>query len=122
MKRPFKKRDVAESAQATGIPESMWISLTDNSLCVPGYTSLDKNPDIMTACRTIAETIGSMTIHLMQNSENGDTRIINELSRKIDINPNSYMTRKTFIEAAVMNLLIYGKGNSIISLFSAKKE
>lgn len=114
MKLPFKKRGAAESAQETGIPESMWISLTDNSLCVPGYTSLDKNPDIMTACRTIAETIGSMTIHLMQNSENGDTRIINELSRKIDINPNSYMTRKTFIEAAVMNLLIYGKGNSII--------
>lgn len=114
MKLPFKKRGAAESAQETGIPESMWISLTDNSLCVPGYTSLDKNPDIMTACRTIAETIGSMTIHLMQNSENGDTRIVNELSRKIDINPNSYMTRKTFIEAAVMNLLIYGKGNSII--------
>lgn len=81
---------------------------------VPGYTSLDKNPEIMTACRAIAETIGSMTIHLMANTENGDVRILNELSRKIDISPNSYMVRKTFIEAALMNLLLYGKGNSII--------
>lgn len=83
-------------------------------ICCPGYTSLDKNPEIMTACRTIAETIGSMTIHLMANTENGDVRILNELSRKIDIYPNGYMTRKNFIEAAVMNLLLYGKGNSVI--------
>lgn len=115
MKLPFtKKRDAAASAEATGIPASAWIAVTDSSLCVPGYTSLDKCPDIMTACRAIAETIGAMTIHLMQNGESGDTRIVNELSRKIDINPNAYMTRKTFIEAAVMNLLIYGRGNSVI--------
>lgn len=109
-----KKRDAASSAAATGIPESMWISLSNESFCCLGYTSLDKNPDIMTACRTIAETIGSMTIHLMANKENGDQRIINELSRKIDINPSASMTRKTFMEAAIMNLLLYGKGNSVI--------
>ena len=109
-----KKRDAAASAQATGIPQSAWFSLSDDSFCCRGYTSLDKNPDIMTACRTIAETIGSMTIHLMANQKNGDQRIINELSRKIDINPSDSMTRKTFMEAAIMNLLLYGKGNSVI--------
>jgi len=41
---------------------------------------------------------------------------VNELSRKIDIDPNPVMTRKTFIEAVVMNLLIYGKGNSIVQV------
>ena len=78
------------------------------------YKSIDKNADIMTACRVIAETISMMTIHLMANPSNGDQRIINELSRKIDIEPNRYMTRKTFMEALVMNLFLYGKGNAVV--------
>lgn len=83
--------------------------------CIPaGYTRFDQNPDVLTACRTIASLIGTMTIHLMANTEDGDRRIINELSRKIDINPNKYMTRSIFIQNVIMNALLYGAGNAVI--------
>ena len=93
---------------------ALWLG--EGDICCPGYTSLDKNPEVVTAARKIAELIGMLTIQIMENTEDGDTRIVNELSRKIDIDPNPVMTRKTFIEAVVMNLLIYGKGNSIVQV------
>ncbi len=85
-----------------------------DTICCSGYTRLDKNPEIMAGCRRIAELISTMTIHLMSNTDNGDKRIINELSRKVDITPNRFMTRKTWVEAIVMNLILYGSGNSVV--------
>lgn len=91
-------------------------SSTFDTLCCSGYTSLDKNPEIMRACLTIAQLIGSITIHIMTNTDKGDERVINELSSKIDINPNRYMTRSTWMTAIVMNLLLYGSGNSVVKV------
>lgn len=93
-------------------PAAFWIANGD--LCVPGYTSLDKSPEVLTCCRRIAELIASATIYLMNNTADGDVRIVNELSRAVDINPMPNMTRSTWMEGIVMTMLLYGRGNAIV--------
>ncbi len=85
-----------------------------DEICCSGYTPISRIPEVVSCARKIAELIGSATIHLMSNTENGDERIVNELSRLIDIEPMPNMTRSTWIEGIIMTLLLYGKGNAIV--------
>ena len=89
-------------------------SVFNEMISSSGYTSLDKMPEIVACVRKIAELIGSATIHLMSNTKNGDERIVNELSRLIDINPTPNMTRSAWMEWIVTTLLLHGKGNAIV--------
>lgn len=95
---------------------SSWLCSPDafDVLCCQGYTRLADNPEIIAAVNKICNLVSSMTIHLMENTENGDKRVRNELSKMIDIHPNKYTTRKTFISAVVRELLLEGDGNSVV--------
>lgn len=85
-----------------------------DTLTCQGYVSLANNPEIAAGVDTIARLVGSMTIHLMECRDGGAMRIQNELSRKIDINPNQYMTRAAFIHWIVRTMYLEGNGNAVV--------
>ena len=95
-------------------PAQIAIWLGQDSIECAGYTRLCDCPEIQTAVLRIAELVGSMTVYLMNNTEKGDERIVNELSRKIDIEPCGNMTRMEWMMTVAMNLLLHGNGNSIV--------
>lgn len=115
-KKTVKKRsdESAKAAAKKEVEKQILALIRDGSLECAGYTSLDQDPTILTACHVIATLVGLVSWHIMENTESGDRRIVNELSRKIDIDPNSYVTRADFYESIAMNMLLYGDGNAVV--------
>lgn len=113
-----KNRGSPKKSRGSPPEQRSLVWLTDeagfDSLKCQGYTTLAHSPEVMTAVDTIARLIGSMTIHLMQNTERGDVRIINGLSKAVDIQPNRHMTRSNFIRWIVKTMLLTGNGNAVV--------
>lgn len=96
--------------QHRAAPVTMWLNGTDAKeiLTPQGYSPLSKNQDVLRCAYKIADLVSNMTIMLMENGENGDKRIRDELAKKVDVDPNKYMTRKSFILRIVMDMIMTG--------------
>lgn len=103
----FNKKKRSKNTAFMVVNNQQWQDMICN-----GYTSLENNPEVITAIEQIAQLIASMTIYLMQNTDRGDIRIKNELSRVIDITPNAWQNRTNFIFWVTKTMLL--KGNAVV--------
>jgi HK97 family phage portal protein len=98
----------------TNSPVALWLQGEEaqNILMPSGYLPITKNEEVKKCIHKIADLVSSMTIMLMENSQDGDIRLKNELAKKVDVYPNNYMIRKNFIYKVVADMLTHG--NSVV--------
>lgn len=101
MKQTVKRTDGCSGIAITS-PDAWRI------LCENGYRSIMKCPEVQMCINVYADLISSMTLRLMENTDRGDLRVKNELSRLLDIEPNKYMTHMTFFQTIVRALMENG--------------
>ncbi len=108
----FSRKQKAQRRQTS--PVALWLQGEDakNILMPSGYMPITKNEEVKKCIHKIADLVSSMTIMLMENSNDGDIRLKNELSKKIDVYPNHYMIRKNFIYKIVADMI--STGNSVV--------
>ena len=111
-----KKRSRPQARAEPQKRSAAWLCSPDafETLTCQGYTSLAHNPEIAAGVDTIARLIGSMTIQLMENQPDGDVRVKNELSRKIDIDPNSSTSREQFVHWIARTMYLEGNGDAVV--------
>ena len=110
-KRSRYGRDAPVRRSAEGT-QSTLISLANPDawkiICGDGYKPITQCPEVQICITIYAELIASMTLRLMRNTDRGDIREKNQLSRLLDISPNRYMTHMTFFQTVVRTLMEYG--------------
>lgn len=83
-----------------------------HEMCLDGYKPVSQCPEVQMCINAYARSVAMMTIHLMTNTKDGDVRIRNELSRKVDISPAPYMGRTNLMYMLVRQMM--GSGNAVI--------
>lgn len=81
-------------------------------LCADGYRPITQCPEVQMCINTYADLISIMTIRLMRNTENGDIRVHNELSRIMDIRPAVHMSHVQFMQTIVRAMM--ETGNAVV--------
>ena len=110
-RRPAQKRN------ASGFFLCHWDDIPPD-----GYAPLSKCPEVLMAIDRIADLVSSMPIHVMENAENGNRRVYDGLARKLDIDPNPYMSRKTLVAVIVRTLLLEGDGNAVVQVKTSANQ
>ena len=104
--KPRYGRDAPASRVSCGIALSAseaWETVING-----GYRPVMDCPEIQMCVDVYADLISVMTIKLMRNTPEGDERVKNELSRRIDIAPHPNFTRTTWVETIVRTMLTHG--------------
>lgn len=82
---------------------------TPGVVCPAGYHALMDAPEVAAAVWRISDMLGSMTIYQMRNTDEGDVRVRDELSRKVDVSPWSLANRSTWVGWIVSTMLTKGE-------------
>ena len=119
MPTKVKPRTRADPKQGSTGAAGSAVYLCDPSayelLCGSGYSDLSKNPEIIAGVDILARLVASQTIYLMENTDRGDVRVHNALSRLVDIQPNKRMGRFNFIHWIVKVMWLRGNGNAVVA-------
>lgn len=78
------------------------------TLCASDYRPMSACPEVQACVNVYADMVASMSVHLMRNTEAGDVRVRNGLSRVIDITPNRWQTHQAFFSTLVRGLMLHG--------------
>lgn len=111
-KKARRAKNSRDAPVRSDVKKSSAVFLSDPEsykiLCADGYRPLSSCPEVQMCIAAYAEAIANMTLHLMVNTDKGDVRIRDNLSRKLDIEPNHDMTHQTFFENIVRVMLTEG--------------
>lgn len=99
-------RDAPQTRSANNGGSLFW--LQPGQVLPTGYVPITKNEDVRKCIHILADLVSNMTIKLFENGEDGDYRVKDELSKKIDVCPNNLMTRKNFIYNIVKDAIECG--------------
>ena len=111
-KRARYGRDAPAPARRSEGSTGGWIELASPDaykvLCLDGYRPLNECPEVQMCVSVYADLVSAMTVRILRNTEKGDIRVKDQLSRKLDITPAKHMTRAQLMHVITRGMLENG--------------